>query len=35
LNNFWWSTSLVRRNQNSDQCTDGEWITCPLEEGAP
>ena len=34
LNNFWWSTSLVRQNQNSDQCTDGEWITCSLE-GAP
>jgi hypothetical protein len=35
LNNFWWSASPVRQNQNSDPCTGGEWITCPLEEGAP
>src|SRR5262249_28894139 len=35
LNNFWWSASPVRQNQNSDQWTDGEWINCLPEEGGP
>jgi len=33
LNNFWWSASLVRQNQNSDQRAYGECINCPTAEG--